>query len=144
MLFKNILVPHDGSETSNRAYKVALDMAQKYNSQITVVTCIEGTSENHWFYDYRLNETVIKKQRDAVEKYFSKLRDLAERNNVKVKYKILETPSIVSELTKFSKSAKIDLIVMGSHGRKGLNRLLLGSVANGVAQHVRCPVLIVK
>lgn len=69
---------------------------------------------------------------------------MAEKRKIKVKHKILETPSVVSELTKFSKMAKFDLIVMGSHARKGFDKLSLGSVANGVVQRVRCPVLIVK
>ena len=52
--------------------------------------------------------------------------------------------TIVKEIVNFAKSKKFDLIVMGSHGRTGLNKLILGSVANGVAQQAKCSVMVVK
>ena len=59
-------------------------------------------------------------------------------------YVVLQTQSIVKSILSSAKTYKIDLIVMGSHGRKGFDKLLLGSVANGVSQKVKCPVLIIK
>ena len=54
------------------------------------------------------------------------------------------TGSPVPELLKFAEREEVDLIVMGSHGRSGLSRLLMGSVAEGVMRKAKCPVLIVK
>ena len=50
----------------------------------------------------------------------------------------------MNDIVTYAKSRKHDLIVIGSHGRGGFDKVLLGSVANGVSQKVRCPVLIVK
>ena len=61
-----------------------------------------------------------------------------------MKSDILISNSTVKEIVTYAKSKKVDLIVMGSHGRTGLNKLILGSVANGVSQMVHCPILIVK
>jgi len=63
---------------------------------------------------------------------------------VSIKTKILISHSIVKTITSFSKSQKYDLIVIGSHGRTGFDKLLLGSVASGVSQKSPCPILITK
>lgn len=144
MLFKNVLVPYDLSNPSYRAFKVALDVAKKYSSSITIVTCIEGDPWHHKFYDSRADTELLKKQKKAASDHISKLEELAKKSNTPFKARIIRAESVVKELVRFAKSHKFDLIVMGSHGRTGLDKLILGSVANGVTQRVRCPVLLVK
>ena len=67
-----------------------------------------------------------------------------KKQGTHIDFKIFQSRSTVEKIVTFAKTKKIDLIVMGSHGRIGFDNLLLGSVANGVAQRVRCPILIVK
>ena len=144
MLFQNILVPIDLSNQSTRAFEVALDLAKKYNSEITILTCLEVDAQHHLYYESRASSQLIKKQSKVVKKHFEKLESLAKKNNVSVKSQILTSGSAVSNIVTFAKSKKYDLIVIGSHGRTGFNKWLLGSVANGVSQKTNCPVLIVK
>lgn len=144
MLFQNILVPFDLSKNSNHAFKVALDMAEKYDSKITILTCIEGDPWHHRYYDPRIDAELLKKQRKAALAQISKLEELASKKEVKISTKIIQASSIVKEIVSFAKARKIDLVVMGSHGRTGFDKFLLGSVTNGVSQKVNCPVLIVK
>ncbi len=73
-----------------------------------------------------------------------KLEVMANKAGVKIKLQILKSTSAVKDITTFAKSRKMDLIVMSSHGRTGLDKLILGSVANGVIQRTRCPVLLIK
>ena len=73
-----------------------------------------------------------------------RLEDMATKVGVSIKLQILKSTSVVNDIIKFSKSRKIDLIVMSSHGRTGIDKLILGSVANGVVQKTRCPVLLIK
>jgi nucleotide-binding universal stress UspA family protein len=61
-----------------------------------------------------------------------------------MKYKILKSISVVKDIVTYAKSQKIDLIVMSSHGRSGMDKLILGSVTNGVTQKSSCPVLVIK
>ena len=61
-----------------------------------------------------------------------------------MKSQILRSISVVKDITTYAKSHKFDLIVMGSHGRTGMDKLILGSIANGVLQKSSCPVLIIK
>ena len=144
MLFKNILVPFDLSSPSNQAFKVALDIAQKYDSKITLITCIEGDAWHHKFYDARADTQLLKRQSKVAKKYMEKLEIAANKVDVNIKLQILKSTSVVKDITTFAKSRKMDLIVMSSHGRTGLDKAILGSVANGVVQRTRCPVLLIK
>jgi len=144
MLFSNILVPYDGSKHSYHAFKVALDIAKKYNSKITGLTCIDVIYRGSWYYDSDYYTTKIEKQREKVRKSFANLEKSAKKQEIPFDFKIFQTRSSVEKIVTFAKTKKIDLIVMGAHGRTGFDKLLLGSVANGVTQRVRCPVLIIK
>ena len=143
-LFQNILVPFDLSGQSTRAFKVALDIAQKYDSKITLITCVEGDAWHHKFYDARIDSELLKKQTKAAEKEMEKLEKLADKAGVSIKLQILKSISVINDITTFAKSRKADLVVMGSHGRTGLDKAILGSVANGVIQKIRCPILLIK
>ncbi len=145
MTFKNILVPYDGSKCSDLAFNVAIDIAKKNNSKITIVTCLEKDYRTPWYGpDSRVTDALLKKQKKAVDKNFSSLEKVAKKSKVSISSKIIVVQSIVKSLLSFTTSNRVDLIVMGSHGRTGFDKLLLGSVANGISQKARCPVLIVK
>jgi len=145
MLFTNILVPYDGSSNALHAFKVALDIAKKYDSKITLVTCLELELRAPWYgYDSRVGKTIMKKQKESIKKHLSRLELIAKKTKMSFNSEIIVSKSIVKTIVDFSKSRKIDLIVMGSHGRKGFDKLLLGSVTNGVSHKVKCPVLIIK
>lgn len=143
MVFNNILVPYDGSNHSNRAFRKALDVAKKDNSKITIFTAIEGEYSAIIGYS-KIHPQIIRKQRLAAKKLISKLESAAKIYNVPISVKIKQGKSIVSEILNFAKSHKIDLIVMGSHGRTGLSKFILGSVANSVVQQAKCSVMVVK
>lgn len=145
MTFKNILVPYDGSKCSDHAFNVALDIAKKYNSKITIVACLEKDFRTPWYGpDSRVSDALLKKQKNAVDKNFSRLEENAKKSKVSISSKIMVIQSIVKSLLSFATSHRIDLIVMGSHGRTGFDRLFLGSVANGITQRAHFPVLVVK
>ena len=144
MLFKNILVPFDLSNPSTHAFKVALDIAQKYNSKITLITCVEKDTWHHYYFDARIYSELIKKKSKIAKKSMEKLEVMANNVGVNIKLQILKSESVVKDITTFAKSKKIDLIVMSSHSRTGLDKLILGSVANGVIQRTRSPVLLIK
>jgi len=129
---------------STRAFKVALDIAKCHDSKVTLLTCLEGDAWHHKYYDARADSELIKKQKKISKIHLEKLESLAEKNNVSIKSQIISSKSVVNDIVNYAKSRKYDLIVIGSHGRTGFDKLLLGSIANGVSQKARCPVLIVK
>ena len=144
MMFQNILVPVDLSAQSIRSFKVALDVAKKYHSKLTLLTCLEVDTWHHQYFDSRASAAIVKKQSKVVKKHFETLEALAKKNGVSTQSRILTSESSANDIVKFAKSKKCDLIVIGSHSKSGFDKWLLGSVANGVSQKASCPVLIVK
>ncbi len=142
MLFKNILVPHDGSGHSKHAFKVALDMAKKYNSKISMVTVLD-MSPSHWAHS-NLWDKAIGGTKNLVTKEFESFESAAKKAKVSFRSEIIESKSVTKTIVSYSKSKKIDLIVMGAQGITGWDKLVLGSVTDSVAHRVRCPGLIVR
>ncbi len=144
MNFKNILTPYDGSNLSNQAFKTALDLAKKYDSKITVIICIDIHYSGTWYLDNRISDQNFKRLYKAAKVEIGKLESEAKKFNISFSSAILESAQIVKTITNYAKSNNSDLIVMGSHGRSGLDKLILGSVANGVLQRANCPILVIK
>ena len=88
-MFSNILVPFDLSNQSVRAFKVALDVAKKYNAKITILTCLEGDAWHHKFYDSRADNELIKKQKKVTLTHIAKLENLASKADLVVQSQIL-------------------------------------------------------
>jgi len=144
IMFKKILVPWDGSKHSNHAFKVALDIAKKYDSKIKLITCLSHAGTGASYLDTNVTKEIFKTANDVMRKRMSVLKSDAAKSNISTTIDVLVTDSTVKQLVLFTKSNKIDLVVLGSHGLTGWKKILLGSVANGVLQQVNCPVLIVK
>jgi len=142
MLFKNILVPHDGSSHSKHAFKVALDMAKKYNSNLSMVTVLD-TSSGYWGHS-SIWDKAMGGAKNLVTKEFESFKSAAKKAKVTFHSEIIESQSITKTIVSYSKSKKIDLIVMGAHGRTGWDKLILGSVSHSVTHRVRCPVLVIR
>jgi len=142
-MIKHIMVPYDKSESAIRAFEYAIDLAGKYNANISIVTCISIQIPTDPYFGTAYIETTRLLKEDALKSAQSLEPKLKE---LKMQYKIdvLEVVSITDTLTSYAESQNVDLIVMGSRGLGGFKRLLLGSVASGVSQHSKCPVLIVK
>lgn len=151
---KKILVPVDGSESSDKAAEYAVDIAKARKAAIIVVhvmhlpayafapTPIEGMPTP---VVAPLPVTVSGEERKMAENYLSKVKEMAKESGVTAETKILENqPSVVHGITDFAQKESCDLIVMGTKGRTGIKRFLLGSVASGVVTYAPCPVLVVR
>jgi len=142
MLFKNILVPHDGSSHSKHAFKVALDMAKKYNSKLSMVTVLD-TSSGYWAHT-NLWDKAIGGAKNLVTKEHESFESAAKKAKVSFHSEIIESKSVTKTIVSYSKSMKIDLIVLGAQGITGWDKLILGSVTDSVVHRVRCPVLVLR
>ncbi|MGD8707490.1 MAG: universal stress protein [Nitrosopumilaceae archaeon] len=144
MAFSKILVPFDGSSYSMKAFKAALGVAKKHKSKVFVLSCLEKDNLGAWYVDKRINKQIISDAKKYAKSFLTKLEKTAEQSQIPVSINIQETKSIAKEIIDFSESRKINLIIMGSHGQTGFNRLVLGSVSNKISQLSKCPVLIIK
>lgn len=138
---KKILVPVDFSSYSNQAVNYASMIAKKFNSGIMLVHVIDSLS-------YSVTDTLkVIEHRRALETIartlLDNLRKKLRGKNLQVKtYLLSGTP--YREILQKSQLEKVDLIVMGTHGRTGVEHLLLGSVAERVVRLSPCPVLTVR
>ena len=137
------MVPYDKSESATRAFEYAVDLAEKYNASISIVTCVLIQIPTEPYFGTAYIETTRLLKEDAV-KSTSNLESRLKELKMQYKIDVLEVTSITDSLTSYAESHNVDLIVMGSRGFGGFKKLLLGSVASGVSQHSKCPVLIVK
>lgn len=144
MLFQNILVPWDGSKYSNHAFKIALDMAKKYDSKINVVSCLSHADTGASYLNNGINKEIFKTAKNIMRDKMSELKDEAKKAGISTSIDVFITDSTVKQLVTYAKANKVDLVVMGSQGLTGWKKILLGSVASGVSQQVHCPVLIVR
>ena len=138
---RNILVPYDFSNFGDLAFEKAVEIAKKFDGKITLLSVIGNEDTSGMSYE-RAQEYHEENEKKTKEN----LSNIANKNpyGVDISVKIVHDPSIIEGITNFAKSNKIDLIVMGSHGRSGFKKLVLGSVAAGVLVKAECPVLTVK
>ena len=143
---KSILVPTDFSEFSDRAVLQAADIAEQNNAKIFLLHVVDKLQQCAIDYCIPI-ETMMKVQSDSEKEAAKKMREEAE--------KILKTKNIdlvfdvkagipYEEILKEQQERKADLIVIASHGRTGLLRTLIGSVAERVMREAKCPVLLVR
>jgi nucleotide-binding universal stress UspA family protein len=137
------MIPYDKSEAANRALEYAIDLAKKYNSFISIVSCVSLQVPTDPYFGTAYLETTKLLREDAVNS-ISKLEPRLRESNIPFKADVLEVISITESLLSYAESHNVDLIIIGSRGLGGFKKLLLGSVASGVSQHSKCPVLIVK
>lgn len=142
-MIKHIMVPYDKSEAANHAFEYAIDLAAKYNSNISIVECVSTQVPTDPYFGAAYIETTKLLKEDAV-KSTSSLESRLKELKIQYKIDILEVRSVTDSLITYAESHNVDLIVMGSRGFGGFKKLLIGSVASGVSQHSKCPVLIVK
>lgn len=145
MAYQNILVPVDGSETSYAAIAQAADLAKAFNSKVTVVQVL--TLDPYIAAEYitaqQTNE-LIERARRSIETDLQNAKAKFVEYGVDVTTELLEGQSISLEIAKAAKALNADVIVISSHGRTGIKKLLLGSVAQSILSESEIPVLIVK
>ena len=144
MSYEKILVPYDASSYANHAFDEALKIAEKFGSKITAVTVLGPNTQHTGGISLERAIEIQDEHEDAATKILKDLEVLAKEKGVEFSFSVIFEPSPYKGIVNFSNSNSIDLIVIGSHGRSGIKKALLGSVASGVVEHANCPVLIIK
>ena len=140
MMYKKILVPTDGSEFAKKAEKHALFLSKVSGAEIIAVSVTENNFVNGLPLDdeiYQLNQ-ILKERSEENLKEFDELND----DDLKITHVIREgSPARV--ILEVAQEEDIDLIVMGSSGKSGFDRFIMGSVADKVVNSAKCAVLVV-
>jgi nucleotide-binding universal stress UspA family protein len=144
--FSKILVAADGSEASMDAAVYAIETARKYNSELVALHVI--LSDVTLFGS--VPPTHVNEIKHEAQKYLDKIREKYyedsnnNNNKIQLRTELITSTSAVGGIVAFAEKENIDLIVIGTRGRSGLKKLLLGSVASGVVSYAHCAVMVVK
>ena len=141
MSFERILVATDFSESSQLALELALDIAQKFGSELILVHSWEPPNYSYAAGLYVPLDVIAPIERAAVARLEEATAQLKQR--FPAAKSLLRAGTPWEEVLGAARDIKADLIVMGTHGRRGLERALLGSVAEKVVRMSRVPVLTV-
>ena len=146
MEIHSILFPTDFSECGNYALSYASSLARTFNASIICVNVIEpivptvgysGMTEPLPIAD------ITEQLEDSAERELPKLAECEECAGLNVEELVVHGEA-AAEIVRVAREREVDLIVISSHGRTGLGRILFGSTAEAVVRHASCPVLVVK
>ena len=142
--FTKILVAVDGSEASMDAADYAIEIARKYDSELIALYVILSDIT---LFGPNLPPHIIEIRQQAqqhLDRIKQKLSDHAYDDKIHMRTEIISSTTTVGGIVNFAERENVDLIVIGTKGRSGFNKLLLGSVASGVVTYAHCPVIVVK
>lgn len=147
-MFKNILIPTDGSKLSLKAIKSGVALAQSFKARVTGCYVIEPF-QPYYFGDYIPPDMPTPKEferhaREAGEKHLEKIEAAARAAGLKYQGSVTMADAPYAGIISAAKKGKCDLIYMASHGRSGLSGVLLGSETHKVLTHSKIPVLVYR
>lgn len=142
-MFKRILVPVDGSETSTKALVAALQLARDSGGRVRIVHSLD---ELAYVTGFEYGTDVMALAREQAAKVLQEAMDVAKASGVPADSKLVEAPGqrLGDVVAEEADTWDADLIVTGTHGRRGASRVLLGSGAEQVIRMASIPVLTIR
>lgn len=147
-MFKNILVPSDGSSLSQKAVKQAIGLAKITGAKLTALHVYPKFSGSPYGTfgpaEDVLEEAHDRQSREQGDKLFASIGKQAEAAGVSFASVMVESNDVWKQIIAVAKKKKCDLICMASHGRRGLSGVVLGSETQKVLTHTDIPVLVLR
>ncbi|HII92908.1 MAG TPA: universal stress protein [Methanosarcina sp.] len=147
--FKKIMIATDGSDCSRLAAEKGIELARLSGGTVYSV-CVVSTTSLSMYMDYLSStgvspnwELIYEGLKIQAQQAVDYVKDLGEKKGINVESIVLEGVP-VDELIRYAEENGMDIIVMGTLGRTGIERLLLGSVAGNVVRHSKVPVMVVR
>jgi nucleotide-binding universal stress UspA family protein len=139
---KKILIPTDGSDYSIHAAEYGISIAKVHDAQITVVYVLDEVVIDR-FTKMTEREDIERELKTDGQRYINYVLGLAEKEGVKATSLIAKGRPF-EQIVHLANGLNMDLIVLGTYGRRSAERILIGSVAERVIEYANCPVLVVK
>lgn len=145
-MFRNILVPTDGSPLSDKAIDAAIELAKSGGSKIFGLSVAEPYPFTPLYQTTSATDAGIydEKMREVAQWHVQKIADAAKEANVPCEIMVAQSFSPYEEIIAAAKKFNCDVIFMASHGRKGFNRLFIGSETQKVLAHSTIPVMVFR
>lgn len=148
--FSKILVPIDGSLSSLNAAKYAINFATTYGSEVILLAVVPSQIKHGDASGIfgMVTPSYLDHYKKEAGKWFDQIIDDVKTQNYdvnKIATDVITTPlSIVGAIVHYAERENINIIILGSSGKTGFKRMLLGSTASGVVTYAHCPVLVVR
>lgn len=139
--YKRIMVATDGSKPARKAIETGIDIAKLSGAKIYAVYVVVPTT--HSARDFGWEKAAMEHFRNEGKRATGFVEETAKAAGIEVESVLLEGHP-ADEIVKFAEQNDIEMIVMGTLGKTGLDRFLLGSVAENVVRHSKIPVLVVR
>ncbi len=136
--FEKLLLATDGSESAEAAIQEAIDIAKVCSSRLHILSVVEVNPE----YE-ALAPNIVEKAENETKEHVDSVKKRAEKEGITCDTIVHQGEEPYRFIVEEAKKIKADMIVMGSHGRTGLKRLMMGSVTSRVIGHAPCKVLVV-
>lgn len=147
-MFEHILVATDGSELSQKAVASAIDLAQQHHAELVIFTVVPHYPKSYFEGAVLFsNEDIARIERqwvDSAQTMLEAAATAARERQVAVRTAFAHSDRVAEAIIAAAKKHGSDLVVMASHGRKGVARLLLGSETLHVLTHASVPVLVLR
>jgi nucleotide-binding universal stress UspA family protein len=146
-VYQRILVAVDGSKTSDRALQEAIRLARDQHAALRIIHVID-TAPLSWDMDLNQIQEIQKTLRSVGQSTIERAQTTTRSGGITAEARLVEIDvpgtRVASRIADEAKAWPADLLVIGTHGRRGLNHLLLGSVAEGVVRVAAVPVLLIR
>jgi nucleotide-binding universal stress UspA family protein len=144
-----ILVAIDGSEHSFKASEYALELAKSFGAQLYAITVTYIPASDHLSQKEVLSKSLVEDSSNNSMKdagnWFESFTQNAKKDNIQLKTELINSARPVDYvILEYAEEQKIDLIVVGTKGRTGFKKLMLGSIASSIVTYAHCPVIVVK
>ncbi len=144
-MFKHLLVPVDGSSTSRQVVEKAIAIAQAFKSKVTLIYVIDPYAFTGVGTDFSYGQAEYLSAATAeANEALKAAKQACQDHGIEVTGSVVEGHAVYRGILETAESVHADLLVMGSHGRHGLEKLVLGSVTAQVLSHTHLPVLVVR
>ena len=147
-MYKRIFLATDGSHLSHKAEQSAIAMAAAFHAELLVVKVVPHYIQTYFEGSFAVSDVDSKKIEEqwvqTAQKVLDKVQTEAAALGVNANTLVIKSDDIAKGLIDQAEQFKAELIVMASHGRKGIKRLLLGSETMTVLTHVKIPVLVLR
>ncbi|GAA6140771.1 universal stress protein [Hydrogenophaga sp. 5NK40-0174] len=147
-MYKRILVATDGSKLSKKAVDHAIDLADLTGAEVVALKVVPKYPQTYFEGGVAVEAKEVAKIEQQwvaeAQEAVNAVQALGQKRQVKVKPMTVKSDLVAEAIISAAKRSKSDLVVMASHGRKGIKRLLLGSETQHVLTHSHIPVLVLR
>lgn len=143
-MYNRILVPLDGSELAEQVLPGVIELAKCTGAEIVLLRVPDYPVYEYIMPVPDLNTTIQEQARDQAHQYLDRISSELRATGLRVLTQVAYEGAVYATILETARELRADLIAMSTHGRSGLARLVMGSVADDVVRHSELPVLLVR